>query len=87
MTENYVGKEEFNILVKRVDKMEEQNEKNEKLLQEVDKKVSVILEKITNASATEDLKLSPIEKRINELEDSKKWLWRSVGRYCHRINH
>lgn len=79
MSENYVGKEEFNILVKRVDKMEEQNEKNEKLLQEVDKKVDIILEKIVNADKQEQLKLAPMEEKLNEVKDNQKWLWRSVG--------
>ncbi len=87
MAESYVGKEEFNILVKRVDKMEDQNEKNEKLLQEVDKKVDVILEKITNVSKTEDLKLAPIIKRVDELEESKKWLWRAIREHDNRFNY
>lgn len=79
MSESYVGKEEFNILVKRVDKMELQNEKNEELLQEVDKKVDIILEKIVNADKQEQLKLAPMEEKINEVKDNQKWLWRSVG--------
>jgi len=77
--ENYVGKEEFNNLVERVNRMEEQSRENEKLLREVDKKVDVILEKLTNAGATEDLKLAPITKRVEDLEDGKKWMWRSIG--------
>lgn len=78
MAENFVNKEEFNILTKRVDKMEIQNEQNEKLLREVDKKVDVILEKITNANQTEDLKLAPIDKRLSNVEDNNKWLWRAI---------
>lgn len=87
MPENFVGKEEFNILVKRVDKMELQNEKNEELLREVDKKVDVILEKLTNVNNSEDLKLAPIIKRIDDLEDSKKWLWRAIREYGHRFGN
>lgn len=87
MAENNVGREEFNILVKRVDKMEVQNEKNEELLREVDKKVDVILEKITNVNISEDLKLAPIIKRVDDLEDGKKWLWRAIREYSDRINH
>lgn len=82
----FVGKEEFNNLVARVNKMEEQSRENEKLLREVDKKVDVILEKLTNAGTTEDLKiqtidlkLQPVQDRVEKLEDSKKWLWRSIG--------
>lgn len=79
MAESYVSKEEFNILVKRVDKIETQNEKNEKLLQEVDKKVDIILEKIVNADKQEQLKLSPIEEKLGEVKDNQKWLWRTCG--------
>ena len=86
MAENYVGKEEFNILVKRVDKMELQSEKNEELLREVDKKVSTILTKIEASNKIEDLKLEPLQKRVNDLEDSKKWLWRAIREYCDRFN-
>lgn len=84
---SFVGKEEFNILVKRVDKMEAQNEQNEKLLREVDKKVDIILEKIVNADKQEALKLEPMEEKINEVKDNQKWLWRSVGRDSSRFSN
>lgn len=77
---------EFKNLSKRVDQLERQNNENENLLREIDKKVDIIFEKIVNADKTEnlklqniDLKLQPINERVEKLEDSKKWLWRSIG--------
>ena len=79
MSENYVGKGEFNILVKRVDKMEATMENSERLLQQIERKIDVISEKIINADKQEQLKLAPMEEKLNEVKDNQKWLWRSVG--------
>ena len=75
---DYVGKEEFNNLVKRVDKIEDKTEKIQDLMIKVDKKTDIILEKVKNSNNSEDLKLSPIITRIEALEDQQKWLWRTV---------
>lgn len=52
---------------------------NSKLLQAIDKKIDVIDTKIVTADKIDDLKLTPLEKRVETLEESKKWLWRTVG--------
>jgi hypothetical protein len=84
MTES-VGRDEFNILVKRVDKIEEHTEKNEELLIKVDKKTDIILEKVANADNTKklenqtvDLKLAPIIKRVDEIEDNQRYVRRQL---------
>jgi len=85
MPENYVGKEEFNILVKRVDKMEEKTEKIQDLMIKVDRKTDIILEKVANADNTKklenqnvDLKLKPIVERVSDLEDNQKYVRRQL---------
>lgn len=78
MAEGYVGKEEFNNLVKRVDKMEEKTEKIQDLMIKVDKKTDVILEKVANSNNFEDLKLQPVVKRIEDLEDNQRYVRRQL---------
>ena len=85
MDKDYVSQLEFTNLSERVEKLESQNEKNEDLLLEIDKKVDIIFEKIVNADKAEelklkniDLKLNPIEDRVGKLENNQEWLWRSI---------
>lgn len=85
MDKDYVSQLEFKNLSERVEKLESQNEKNEDLLLEIDKKVDIIFEKIVNADKAEelklkniDLKLNPIEDRVGKLENNQEWLWRSI---------
>lgn len=80
-----VSREEFNILVKRVDKIEEHTEKNEELLIKVDKKTDIILEKVANADNTKklenqtvDLKLAPVIKRVDDVEDNQRYVRRQL---------
>lgn len=79
MTEDYVKREEFDNLKKDVEKLEENLDASEKLLIAIDKKIDVINEKICTADRIENLKYSPLESRINKLEESRNWLWRTVG--------
>lgn len=79
MTEDYVKREEFENLKKDVEKLEENLDASEKLLIAIDKKIDVINEKICTADKIENLKYSPLEARINKLEESRNWLWRTVG--------
>lgn len=78
MEQNLVTREEFDKLEKKVDRIESSQVENVKILQTIDKKVDVITEKIMSANQIEDLKLNPIEKRVTELEDNRKWLWRTI---------
>jgi hypothetical protein len=79
MTNEVVSRKEFEKLEQKVDRIEATQAEDVKILQAIDKKVDVITEKIMSAGQIEDLKLEPINKRVTELEESKKWLWRTVA--------
>lgn len=79
MEQNLVTREEFEKLEKKVDRIEVSQAENVKILQAIDKKVDVITEKVTTSDRIEDLKLGPIDKRVTEIEDTIKWLWRLTG--------
>lgn len=79
MEQNLVTREEFEKLEKKVDRIEALQTEYVKILQAIDKKVDVITEKVTTSDRIEDLKLEPIDKRVTELEENKKWLWRTIA--------
>ena len=78
MSEEFVGRNEFDQLKEKVDKLEKTMENSENLLREIDKKVDVISEKILNSDQKEELKLQPINTRLTKLEDNQSWLWKTV---------
>lgn len=78
MGEEFVKKEEFNNLKKDVEKIKDDMIENAKTLQSIDKKVDIIKERLTSTDEISELKLKPIEKRVDELEDGQKWLRRTV---------
>lgn len=78
MTEEFVNKMEFNILKDEVNKIKKETEESSKLLLEIDKKIDIINEKIITADKIDELKFSPIEKRIRTLEENQSWLWKTV---------
>lgn len=77
--EDLVTRAEFNNLENRVKNIEIEEKENRKLLQMIDKKIDIIDSKIVTADKIEDLKLTPLEKRVTKLEDSQLWLRRTVG--------
>ena len=78
MAEEFVSKIEFNALKEEVNKIKKETEESSKLLLEIDKKIDIINEKIVTADKIEELKFSPIEKRIRTLEDNQSWLWKTI---------
>jgi len=78
MAEEYVGRKEFDILKQEVNDIKKEMAESQKLLQAIDKKVDRIFEKVDAADKIEDLKLSPLEKRVSKLEDSQIWLRRTL---------
>ena len=78
MAEEYVGRKEFDILKQEVNDIKKEMAESQKLLQAIDKKVDRIFEKVNAADKIEDLKLSPLEKRVSKLEDSQIWLRRTL---------
>lgn len=78
MDNDYVGRIEFNQLKEEVNDIKKEMAESQKLLHEIDKKIDVITLKVSTNDKTEDLKIGPLEKRVNTLEDNQKWLRRTV---------
>lgn len=76
--EDYVSRTEFNSLKDEVKAIEQEMAESSKLLQAIDKKIDVIDAKIVTAKEIDDLKLTPLEKRVGILEDSEKWTRRTL---------
>lgn len=79
MDKDYVDRNEFNQLKQEVNDIKKEMAESSKLLQEIDKKIDVINTKILTADKIDDLKLTPLEKRVNALEESQKWLRRTIA--------
>ena len=78
MAEEFVGRTEFNLLKEEVNEIKKDLDESQKLLQIIDKKLDVINEKVLTSDKIEELKLTPLEKRVDKLEDSQTWLRRAV---------
>ena len=78
MAEEYVTRTEFNNLKNEVNEIKQELSESSKLLQAIDKKIDVIDAKIVTADKIDDLKLTPLEKRVSTLEDTQKWLRRTI---------
>lgn len=79
MDKDYVDRNEFNQLKEEVNDIKKELAKSSQILNTIDKKIDVIDTKIVTADKIDDLKLTPLEKRVETLEESKKWLWRTFG--------
>lgn len=79
MSEEYVGREEFNNLKSEVQELKEEVSEYRKLLQQIDKKIDVIGEKITNGEKMDELKIAPIVSRVSKLEEHQSWLSKTVA--------
>ena len=78
MESDYVSRTEFNLLKQEVADIKKETEESQKLLRLIDKKIDVIDEKIVSSDKIETLKFAPLEKRVDNLEDSQKWLRRTI---------
>lgn len=76
MSEEFVSRNEFNNLKSEVQELKEEVTEYRSLLQQIDKKIDVIGEKIANGEKIDELKIQPIEKRLQKLEDNQGWLWK-----------
>ena len=76
MSEEFVSRNEFNSLKAEVQELKEEVTEYRGLLQQIDKKIDVIGEKIANGEKIDELKIQPIEKRLQKLEDNQGWLWK-----------
>lgn len=76
MSEEYISRNEFNGLKQEVQELKIEVNEYKGILTQIDKKIDVIGEKIANGEKIDELKIQPIEKRIQKLEDNQGWLWR-----------
>lgn len=74
----YVSREEFVALQREVEELKKDMEKNQVLLQSIDKKIDVITERITNNSKLDELKLQPVTSRVQKLEETQSWVVKTV---------
>lgn len=79
MVEEYVSRQEFNILKKDVQDLKEIREKDSQLLISIDKKVDIISERLSSADKTDELKLQPLTERVKKLEENHSWLSKTLG--------
>ena len=79
MDKDYVDRNEFNQLKEEVNDIKKELAKSSQILNTIDKKIDVIDTKIVTADKIDDLKLTPLEKRVNALEESQKWLRRTIA--------
>lgn len=78
MEKQCVSREEFENLRAEVENVKLEMNKSWDLLQIVDKKIDVISEKLVSAERIHTLSLNPMQKQLDEIKDSNKWLWRSI---------
>ena len=76
MSEEYISRNEFNGLKQEVQELKIEVNEYKSILTQIDKKIDVIGEKITNGEKIDELKIRPIEKRLQKLEDNQGWLWK-----------
>lgn len=90
MSEEFVSRNEFNTFKNEVQELKEEVGEYKQLLMQIDKKCDVITERLENTTKVSDLqnenietritsKLEPMQKEIDEIKDSRKWLWRTIG--------
>ena len=76
MSEDFVSRDEFNGLKQEVQELKVEFNESKNILTMIDKKIDVIGEKIANGEKIDELKIQPIEKRLQKLEDNQGWLWK-----------
>lgn len=74
----FVKIEEFTALKEEVKEIKQDMLESNKILQNIDKKIDVINEKIANSGTVTTLRIEPLENRVTKLEDSQLWLRRAV---------
>ena len=84
MTNEFVSREEFNNLKSEVAEIKEEMSKNSEVLQSIDKKTSIIFEKLDNFEKVSNMQIEPLKKDITkntedikEIKSNNQWLWRT----------
>lgn len=78
MSEEYVSRLEFENLKHEVEELKNKTNENKTLLTTIDKKIDVITERISSGDKMDELKLKPIQNKLDELEDNQKWTNRTL---------
>lgn len=79
MSEEFVGRQEFESLKKDVHELKESRERDSKLLISIDKKIDIIFERLSSADKTDDLKMQSLSNRVAKLEENQGWLSKTVA--------
>lgn len=87
MSEDFVSRDEFNGLKQEVQELKEEFNESKNILTMIDKKIDVITEKIASGEKMDELKLQPIEKRVQKLEENHSWLSKTLARYYNRYSY
>lgn len=74
----FVKVEEFTALKEEVKEIKQDMLESNKILQNIDKKIDVINEKIASSGTITTLRIEPLEGRVTKLEDSQLWLRRAI---------
>lgn len=84
MPNEFVSREEFNNLKLEVAEIKEEMSKNSEVLQNIDKKTSIIFEKLDNFEKVSNMQIEPLKKDITkntedikEIKSNNQWLWRT----------
>ena len=90
MANEFVSREEFDNLKSEVAEIKEEMSKNGELLRSIDKKTSVIFEKLDNFDKVSNMQIEPLKKDIEnnsedikELKANAQWTWRTLARFYH----
>jgi len=79
MEEDYVSRNEFNNLKEEVQELKEEVSEYNGLLHQIERKIDVISEKLGASDEITVLKLEPLEKRVQKLEENQSWLSKTVA--------
>ncbi len=77
--EDFVSRGEFNNLKNEVHELKEEINEYKSLLQQIDKKIDVITERMSNGDKMDELKLQPLTSRISKLEDNQSWIAKTIA--------
>ncbi len=86
MDNEFVSREEFDNLKLEVAEIKEEMSKSSEVLQSIDKKTSIIFEKLDNSEKVSNMQIEPLKKDINnntesikELKSNSQWTWRTIA--------
>lgn len=86
MANEFVSREEFDNLKLEVAEIKEEMSKSSEVLQSIDKKTSIIFEKLDNFEKVSNMQIEPLKKDINnntesikELKSNSQWTWRTIA--------